>query len=438
MLSDSTPVAVRRVEIPRPVAVVSKPAATAAPSKVAASSDNDEEDEELGSLEEMRERRRKKQEAEEFAARKAAAAAAAARSRSVKPRVVSSDDDDSDLEIEGAPKPVRARMTSATPGLDANSTPKLMSKSQRQMSVLAGPHYGHHHEEEDATESQLVEAGRSFGKNLMPGHQVDSAARRSKKANARKPGPLAITQDSLNQTLQHRIHQQSFDVRLKKQQQAVRRQNEMREKERQAGVQAIAKVDVQGMLAQKKQKQEEEGADDEDEDEDANDGDYEDVGSGEEEEVRRHLSDEEVDSLEQDRRTADSAEPDSVPIPMPEDGEEELDTSAPAPTELVDDGEAAADGDDDGGAGAGFSQFFNSQFSQEAGFATQAEGFQHDNKRDMLVAPVPTLFGKVVLNDEERAKDAEELAKLGAFNHLAQPNTPRDAELPRIYINKRG
>ncbi|GAA5871527.1 hypothetical protein JCM8547_001364 [Rhodosporidiobolus lusitaniae] len=122
----------------------------------------------------------------------------------------------------------------------------------------------------------------------------------------------------------------------------------------------------------------------------------------------------------------------------------------PAPTEVVTSPAAPVDagpvalgglfGGDDGGEGnADFSQFFNSQFSQEAGAGqgAQADGFLRP-ANDEFAAPAATMFvGQPLISTAERAADAARLEARGGFNDL-EPGTPREAPAARQYINQQG
>ncbi|GAA5999911.1 hypothetical protein JCM10207_005968 [Rhodosporidiobolus poonsookiae] len=120
-------------------------------------------------------------------------------------------------------------------------------------------------------------------------------------------------------------------------------------------------------------------------------------------------------------------------------------TDAPAPTEVVSSGPAppapakVAFGDLFGGgddAGGGFSQFFNSQFSQNGGDDAQVEGFLRP--ADNFEAPAPTMFaGQDLISTAERAADAARLEARGGFNDF-EPGTPREAPAARQYINQQG
>ncbi|BGP16626.1 hypothetical protein JCM10213v2_004628 [Rhodosporidiobolus nylandii] len=125
-------------------------------------------------------------------------------------------------------------------------------------------------------------------------------------------------------------------------------------------------------------------------------------------------------------------------------------STAPAPTEIVPSaaapapqaeggGRVALDGLFGGGdgAGGGFSQFFDSQFSQGAGGAGQTDGFLRPAADD-FDAPAPTMFaGAPLISTAERAADAARLEARGGFNDF-EPGTPREVPAARQYINQQG
>ncbi|GAA5820615.1 hypothetical protein JCM11251_003077 [Rhodosporidiobolus azoricus] len=124
-------------------------------------------------------------------------------------------------------------------------------------------------------------------------------------------------------------------------------------------------------------------------------------------------------------------------------------STTPAPTEVVPTAPATVveavplkldglfAGADAGGDG-GFSQFFDSQFSQDAaGDDAQADGFFRPANDD-FAAPAPTMFlGQPLISTAERDADAARLEKRGGFND-AEPATPREAPAVRQYINQQG
>ncbi|GAA5897923.1 hypothetical protein JCM8208_003193 [Rhodotorula glutinis] len=137
-----------------------------------------------------------------------------------------------------------------------------------------------------------------------------------------------------------------------------------------------------------------------------------------------------------------------------DDDEHQRSTSdTPAPTELAPtevaktpsaDARAAAPAKvafggflgDDGDAG-GFSQFFDSQFSQGGGGDDQVEGFLRPADDD-LSAPAPTMFAvQPLISTAERAADVARLEARGGFNDF-EPATPRELPAPRQYINDKG
>ncbi|GAA5959234.1 hypothetical protein JCM3765_005116 [Sporobolomyces pararoseus] len=89
-------------------------------------------------------------------------------------------------------------------------------------------------------------------------------------------------------------------------------------------------------------------------------------------------------------------------------------------------------GDDDAG---GFSQFFNSQFSQAVGGDNDGEGFARAAEPSMVA---PTMFAaEPLISTAERAADAALLEARGAVHNI-EPGTPRETVIPRQYINKQG
>ncbi|BGP02392.1 hypothetical protein NBRC10513v2_006039 [Rhodotorula toruloides] len=89
----------------------------------------------------------------------------------------------------------------------------------------------------------------------------------------------------------------------------------------------------------------------------------------------------------------------------------------------------------DAGDGGGFSQFFDSQFSQ--GGDDVGDGFLRPKDGD-FDAPAPTMFAaQPLISTAERAADAARLEARGGFNDF-EPGTPREAPAPRQYINDKG
>lgn len=482
---DQTPIAVRRV-VHRPNALAKVLAPNTTPAQ-------DDEEEELLPLDQMLAKRQKEVNAKKFAEQKAAAAARAANEARSRRATTVLSDSDSDLEIQGAPAPVRSRAF-GTPGLDRASTPRTLSKSERKIRDLNGPSSTYHHQQEDdPSESQLAEAGHTFGKDLMANHQVAAPRRRSKKG-PKPQGAPTIDNDSLNRLLLHRSKQQSLDTVIKKRSAFVRRTNEAAENERLGVGAQVAKVDVQAMMA-KKANAMKEAAEKAETDEDEGDGDYEEGAEAEDldaamasgSEAERPASSSQPAMVEGEAAEGASAEPrameededEEMPAPpirskkvrLQADSDAEEEQSAPAtvapiapvpapaiasetPFDVQQEGgrRIAFPGMEDEG---GFSQFFDSQFSQDVGnvnsvgsccpssrslsadarLISQAEGF-HRNENESA-APAPTLLGHVFLNDAERAEDVELLENRGNFRD-EEPNTPREAPAPRQYINKQG
>ncbi|GAA5925187.1 uncharacterized protein JCM15063_004949 [Sporobolomyces koalae] len=91
-----------------------------------------------------------------------------------------------------------------------------------------------------------------------------------------------------------------------------------------------------------------------------------------------------------------------------------------------------------GDEGGGFSQFFNSQFSQDAAAANNVEGFGRPAEPTPFGNLVPTMIApQPLISTAERAADAALLEARGAVHNI-EPGTPREAAIPRQYINKQG
>lgn len=389
---DQTPVAVRRVvQRPNAVAKILAPATTPA---------QEDDEEELLPLDQMLAKQRKQEEAKKFAEQKALAAAKAAQQvRSRRATTVLSDSD-SDLEIEGAPAPVRSRAF-GTPDFDRASTPRTLSKSERKIRALE-PTYHHHQHEEDVTESQLADAGHAFGRDLMANHQVAAPRRRSKKG-PRPSAPTAIDHETLSKSLLSKAKTNNATIAEKKRTAWVVKSNAEAEQKR-LGVTAAA-VDVKALMAKKEQamkaaaEQEEQEEQEEDEDyQEEEEADAEDsdaaMASGSEAERPASSSQPAMvdDAAEEDSSAEgpamDDDEDEEMPAPavrgkkvrLQVDSEDEEDEPAPAlapaaaPVEanpsqfdILQEGgrRIVIPGleDDEGG----FSQFFDSQFSQDVG-----------------------------------------------------------------------
>ncbi|BGP32491.1 hypothetical protein JCM10296v2_004272 [Rhodotorula toruloides] len=138
----------------------------------------------------------------------------------------------------------------------------------------------------------------------------------------------------------------------------------------------------------------------------------------------------------------------TVKVRIMEDDDSQDASAEPAPTEVVmtaappkepktpAGGRLALGGllGDTGDAG-GFSQFFDSQFSQ--GGDEVGDGFLRPKDGD-FDAPAPTMFAaQPLISTAERAADAARLEARGGFNDF-EPGTPREAPAPRQYINDKG
>ncbi|GAA6042061.1 hypothetical protein JCM8097_004089 [Rhodosporidiobolus ruineniae] len=131
-----------------------------------------------------------------------------------------------------------------------------------------------------------------------------------------------------------------------------------------------------------------------------------------------------------------SAAPAPTEMPATEIVASAAEAAPPAPARVDFGGLFGAAGGDDGGDG-GFSQFFDSQFSQAAGGDDQIDGFLRPANAD-LDAPAPTMFvGQPLISTAEREADAARLEARGGFNDF-EPGTPREAPAARQYINQQG
>lgn len=496
---DLTPVAVRRV-VHRPNPLPAPATKNLAPAPANA---QDEDEEELLPLDQMLAKRQKEAEAKKlaeqkaaeakrFAEMKAAAAAKGASGNRARRATTVLSDSDSDLEIEGAPAPIRSRVF-GTPGFDRSSTPRALTANERKIRGFGGPP-STYHQEEDASESQLAEAGHTFGRDLMANHHIAAPRRRTKKGPKPQAAP-AIDSDTLNRALLNKAKAQSLDMVIKKRSAFVRRRNEEEERQRLAGPE-VAKVDVKSMLEKKENalrdaaekgdgedEDDEDGADEDYEEEEAQDSDVA-MESGSDVQgpssSQRAVLDEEAEEDAEAEGAApqeDEDEEESMPAPIlrgkkvrlqvASDDEDEETAPTAAPTLPATVAEVPFDIQEEGGRriafpglddaeDRGFSQFFDSQFSQEVGnvndvsvlpsvctsdlaadpLHSQVEGFHRPNK-STLEAPAPTLLGHVFLNTQERAEDVELLENRGDFRDV-EPNTPREAAAPRQYINKQG
>ncbi|GAA5967806.1 hypothetical protein JCM11641_005771 [Rhodosporidiobolus odoratus] len=486
----------------------------------------EEDDDELLSLDQMAEQQKKKDALARVAQAKAAKKkllqeqklAAVRATKTAKVAKAKAADSDSDIEIEGAPggKPP----SSSTKQADAFDLvkaggPRRNSHLNKVLRQYAHVDTAHAAEEEEPTESQFEAAGKEFGRNLVPKqHHVPSPARQTKKRSSRRPAGapiLSITREALGASLMTRAHEQAHATRLKKQTRHRKEQDAAS-----AGNQVeLEGVNVEELLAKKKQQAQEEDAEEEDadgdyQDEDENDEMASGEGSGSDDEMfALESSSQTVDggvraskiggeggeddegeldsdgelrmppsSQNSDRHggamLGDGEEDDETPSQMPPpatkgkkkrlifDEEEDEDsqattsasTSAPAPTEIVSSALAAPPalpvegagkvtlgglfgGIDTGGDG-GFSQFFDSQFSQDAaGDGALTDGFLRPAQDD-YAAPAATMFAaQPLISTAERAADAARLEARGGFNNF-EPETPREAPAARQYINDQG
>ncbi|GAA6048608.1 hypothetical protein JCM3770_002053 [Rhodotorula araucariae] len=509
----TSPIAEGELDTPVPHRVRKSLAPAGWPERKMATDAADEDDELLAPDEMIRrdnEKREKARRQQELLAKKRAALAAAKQAAAT----AAPDDSDSDLEIEmpGAPRAKVTRSPSPkaedtlaafarTPARPRNDPRKLLARH-------AGIDLGHPPSEDAIlSESQLDAAGHEFGRHLDSRYHenltsarksrgIKSLASASTSTRAKKAGrPVEITREMLDMTTLEKARLQAIEQRLKKRARARQQQEALHPDK-----QELQSVDVNALLASKREreqqeeKQEEDGdADYVDEDEQEAYGSGEDVSGAEDESVTAlavagssaEEDEGEVDSegelvmprssQNSDRLrhiaeggVIDEAEDEDEDMPPPAmtrrpaskirivaDDEDETQTSAtPAPTELapteVDkplagDSEALAPervafggllGEVGGDAG-GFSQFFDSQFSQGVGDDDQADGFLRPAEND-FAAPASTMFAaQPLITEAERAADAARLEARGGFNDF-EPSTPRELPAPRQYINEKG
>ncbi|GAA5945060.1 hypothetical protein JCM1841_005450, partial [Sporobolomyces salmonicolor] len=405
------------------------------------------------------------------------------------------EDDDSDLDIEGAPATMRASTSKskADPFRSAAATPRPHNELDHIMRDFAHVDPNHHPSDDEPTDSQFRAAGREFGRNLDPKLRfVPLPAANSKKRSTSSSAPAPITLETLSHSLISKTRQQNVQTRLKKVTKHQREQRELAKPELQA-------VDVKAMMEKKKLEK-----DDDEQMDDAEDGDYEEeeeeeaeatdsdlaVGSGSDVPVgrdgRRGREDKQEDdegevnsdgelvmppsSQNSDRlgRAAlaqdedDDEEDEHAPVVrrnigakvrLADDEDEEQEAQGasgtlPATEVTTTSADAVGHGParvalpsflDDVGDG-GFSQFFNSQFSQDAAVGNEVEGFgfRRAPEPSAFGPPEPTMLAPVpLISTAERAADAALLEARGGF-HEVEPGTPREAVAPRQYINQQG
>ncbi|GAA5887858.1 hypothetical protein JCM5296_001789 [Sporobolomyces johnsonii] len=490
---EATPVPRRTLQIIRPPAW-GKAAKTAEREQPA-----EEDDEELLPLAEMLEKRQKEKEKAE-ARRKEQAEKRRLRSEAIKAaRAKALEDDDSDLDIEGAPAAMRTstNKSKADPFRSAAATPRPPNELNHIMRDFAHVDPNHHPSDDEPTDSQFRAAGKEFGRNLDPKFRfVPSPANSKKKRSTSSAAPAPITLETLSHSLMSKTRQQNVQTRLKKVTKHQRQQNELAKPE-------LGAVDVKAMMEKKKlEKDEDEQMDDaedgdyyeeeEEEEAEATDSDLA-AGSGSDVPVGRDGREGGEDKQEEDEGEVDSDGELVMPpssqnsdrlgraaLAQDEDDEEE-DEDAPVvrrniggKVRLADDDEdeeegaqgdsatlpasevattaAAADAVEhaparvalpgflDAAGDGGFSQFFNSQFSQDAGAGNEVEGFgfRRAPEPSAFGPPAPTMLAPVpLISTAERAADAALLEARGGF-HEVEPGTPREAVVPRQYINKQG
>lgn len=375
------------------------------------SSSSDEDDGELLSLDQQRADAAKKRSREEFEAKKKQLAAA--RQKTVR----SDSDSDDGFEIVGGPAAKRRPTSRFDRGRSMSVIPspgrtRPLNAGEQVLHALGGPraqHIGHNHAAEDTSDSQFEKAARTFGQNLRPSQQHVPAGKR-------KTLKKDIEQPDLNKTITDKWKFQLAREAQEKRDRVARAQQEAR---RVAEEQTNAPKPADAVLAVRNRKNQENKDEDDDDDDDLDANYNDDLGSGDEQDRRGSDSDAEsgkgsTQGNAMDVDGGDDDDDDEVETARPrvpqrsharpaiidEESDAEDDTrasslgSAPAPTELVNsegvptaparvasplpEGERfafglLADSNNDGepGDGAGFSQFFNSQFSQDAGLTTQ-------------------------------------------------------------------
>ncbi|GAA6008179.1 hypothetical protein JCM11491_001915 [Sporobolomyces phaffii] len=488
---DATPRARTKVQISRPPAWGKKTEATAeTPSS---------DDENLLSIEahehkKAQQKQEKERKEREKVERRNERAARLQRHRDEAP---ANPDSDNDLEIKDqplpAPRPPAApRRTSAATA----STPRPGTQLAHVLLDLAGVKHVHH---EDATDSQLQCAGKDFGRHLDPAqHYAPSPSaikskNRSGSSKARKP--IQISQDEHMRALKEKARLQALTTATEKRSEHRRQQQAQEE----ADLKASDRVDVNGMIEKKKKQREVQQEEDEmlEEAEDSDykvdsdegeaqmsDGEGYDAGSGSDAEeppkkvieleegdfdsdgeLRMPTSSQNSDRLgtrdaenehdEEDEEevlrirrpnvkprvgTDDEDEDDEslsksdVPmLPAPEAKSASTPADSVAPVRMALD--VFGGGGDDGG---GFSQFFNSQFSQDVAGNNDGEGFARAAEPSPFGNVASTMFvAEPLISTAERAADAALLEARGGI-HNAEPGTPREAAIPRQYINKQG
>ncbi len=454
-----------------------------APGAGAVSLDDEDEDADLPSVDELVQQAAAKKLADEAARKKEAfRAKVAAREAAAKAAKAAAkgSDSDSDIEIEGAPGSGQQPQAQRSSSIGVES-PRL-SRSARKIRDLNGPKWGHH--TAPVTESQLDRAAHTFGANLGDGHHVlyggGSKAKRPKAAKR----DSAVGKDELEQTLQAKIAAQNHAVRIKKDKKARAKQHAA-DKERAEGG-GLQGVDMGEMLKDKQARvtaARERGEDIGDDD--SEDGDYQDnyaddpdleIGSGSDGDQGSGEEDEDEGGSGSEKENDDPNEgaPDgdkeNRKVVDDEDDEQETSMSPPAPRRRTvrvlqsddeDDDQAVAaqlvqpatpakdnapagrialpdvfgagfgfgGGDDDGG----FSQFFGDGLSQEDSEA----GFRRPTEDDAFMTE-RAFMNPINISEKERLEDAQQLEAQAVFKVSATPNTPRESEPPRQYINKHG
>ncbi|KAK4702569.1 hypothetical protein P7C70_g3652, partial [Phenoliferia sp. Uapishka_3] len=386
--------------------------------------DSDSDDEDFLGIDELLKLDAEKKKKEAFMAKKAAAAAKASSST-----IADEDSSDSDIEILDDP----SRRPLSTPRLalvEETKNPRL-SRTARKLDELTD-HHAHH--EEDASESQIVNAARSFGKDLSaPSNAAlprptqtqkrdeDKAAPAAKKSRANVP--VRVDRDSLNHSLLHRSKIQNIASTTKK------RVNHRAEVDKRAREEVAAKVDVAGLLGKKAEKVKDEGeALDE---EDADDPDFmagEDIGESEDEAVGSGSDEERAsgsDAEDDERGDLESGvEEEKVGGEEAEEKLSVLQTPMPAPKVQVQ--VQAMEMNDE----ADFSDFFGTAFDAEIGQGPQEAGFAGFQQ----ASQEPAVFFNPIIDSREQEKDGEVL-----MQEVGILDTPAVVK-PQFqqYINKHG
>ncbi|KAL8278878.1 hypothetical protein RQP46_008749 [Phenoliferia psychrophenolica] len=329
-------------------------------------------------------------------------------------------DSDSDSDFEILPDPNRP--PPATPSATPFDVTHLSSTARKFDELTA--HHAHHHDE-DASESQIVNAARLFGADLSapahaslklrtvipppPGASSSSKPARKSRGNIE----VRIDQDALNVSLMHKAQAQNIATTTKK------RVQHRAQADAKARADVAAKVDVASLLANKAEKLQGGGEQIEQEEEE-DDPDYaagEDVGESDEEMAEGSGSEEEEQASgveeeeEEEVRREETPQAEMLPPPPPPKAAVEV-----VPMELDDDGD--------------FSDFFGTAFDAEVGQGPQASGFAGFQQQSQADA----LFVNALIDSREQGRDGD-----GLRQELGVLDTPAVAK-PQFqqYINSKG